>query len=168
MSNKLKLVIKRMLAYTLDIVFLFLILAPTAFLVEWIFDIEPQTNSQIWIAAIMSFSLPAWLYFFLSDLSRGGATIGKRIMKLRVCPIGEKEIITPGMAFIRTAVKLLPWEIAHVFGFALADALGSVFQSAGLITANVLIVIYLVILIKNRGEKSLHDIVSKTKVTFSN
>ena len=65
---------------------------------------------------------------------------------------------------LRTAVKLLPWELVHLFGFALAPQAGdlTVAQSVGLAAANVLVVIYLVCALVTRGRRSVHDYVART------
>lgn len=74
MSQKAALIMRRTTAYLIDVVLLFVVLAPTAFLVEAIFGFRPATNSQVWVAAVMSFSIPAWSYFLISDLSQRGMT----------------------------------------------------------------------------------------------
>ncbi|MBD3375796.1 hypothetical protein GF406_12240 [candidate division KSB1 bacterium] len=167
MSNNVELIIRRSGAYVIDVILLFVVIAPTAFLVKAIFGFQPTTYSQVWIAAIMSFSIPAWSYFLYSDLSWKGMTIGKRLLKVKVISINSNDL-NFGRALQRTAIKLLPWEFAHIFGFALADTISQTAVTAGLIAANLLIIIYLVILVMNAGKKSLHDVFAKTKVVLSN
>jgi uncharacterized RDD family membrane protein YckC len=159
------LLLKRLGAYLIDICLLFAILAPAATLVEWALGIFPRTPYQVWLATVMSFSIPAWLYFLLSDCSRSGATVGKKILRLKVTQVGGARVgVLRSLA--RTAVKLLPWEMAHIFGFALAEQIGTALQAAGLIAANVLVLVYLVVLIANRGRRSVHDLVVKTEVVL--
>ncbi len=159
------LIIKRSTAYLIDICLLFAILAPAATLVERALGIFPRTPYQVWLATVMSFSIPAWLYFLLSDCSRSGATLGKKILHLRVAQVDGAGV---GWlrALARTAIKLLPWEMAHIFGFALAEQVGAALQAAGLIAANVLVLVYLVVLILNHGRRSIHDLVVKTEVVL--
>jgi uncharacterized RDD family membrane protein YckC len=57
-------------------------------------------------------SLPIWLYFILSERSRWQATIGKRLLGLRVSAVSTDTLSTRQI-LIRTAAKLLPWEAAH-------------------------------------------------------
>ena len=166
MSKHIELMIRRSAAYLIDVILLFVVLAPTAFLVESIFGFQPSSNSQVWIAAIMSFSIPAWSYFLLSDLSSRGMTLGKRWLKVNVHSTNSNKI-NFNRALLRTAIKLLPWELAHIFGFALADVISQAALSVGLIAANLLIVIYLAILVKNGGKRSLHDIFAKTEVILT-
>lgn len=163
MFKNMEMIFRRSGAYVIDVVLLFIVMAPTAFMVESIFDFQPATSSQVWIAAIMSFSIPAWAYFLLSDLLWNGMTVGKRLLNVRVISLNSDEI-NFGRALLRTAIKLLPWELAHIFGFALADTISQSAISAGLIAANLLIMIYLVILVINGGKMSLHDIFAKTEV----
>jgi len=166
MSKSSELILRRSTAYILDIILLFLVLAPTAFLVEAIFDIQPQTRSQVWVAAVMSFSIPAWAYFLVSDLSHKGATVGKRIMKVRVVSTTSDDL-NFGRALIRTAVKLLPWETAHIFGFALADSISESVLVTGLVVSNLLVLVYLVVLFMNSGKKSMDDFPARTEVELS-
>jgi len=61
-------------------------------------------------------------------------------------------------------VKLLPWEFAHVFGFALADTVGEGLQLFGLLLSNLLVMIYFVVLVRNDGARTVHDFLAKTIV----
>lgn len=154
---------KRTTAYLLDVALLFAVLAPAALLVERWFNIKVQTPQQVWIATVLSFSLPAWSYFVLSDRSESGATIGKRLLRLRVTGVKGSRV-SLARALARTAVKLLPWETAHIFGFALAGQVGPAAQTAGLIGANVLTVAYFVSMLATGGRRSIHDLIVKTEV----
>jgi len=166
MSKNIELILRRSVAYVIDIILLFAILAPTAYLINYIFDFQPTASSHVWMAAVISFSIPAWSYFLFSDLSWKGMTIGKRLLKVKVVSINGNDL-NFGRALLRTAVKLLPWELAHIFGFALADTISQTAISAGLIAANLLIVIYLVMLFMNAGKISLHDLFARTEVQLS-
>lgn len=159
----LKLVLKRIAAYLIDIALLFAILAPAALLVERLLRITPQNAYQVWLAAVLSFSLPAWLYFCLSDQSKTGATLGKKILGVRVFST-KADRINLWRALARTAIKLLPWELAHIFGFGLAEQVSSQVQSAGLIASNALVIAYLAIFLVTGGKRSLHDILVHTEV----
>jgi len=157
------LAVRRITAYLIDIILLFVVLAPAATLVEWLLNLSPQTPRQVWIATVLSFSIPTWLYFLLSDHSTSGATLGKRLLQIRVTMTNGNR---PSLkrSFARTAIKLLPWEMVHVFGFALADELNVAMQSAGLIAANILLFFYLAITFASRGRRSLHDLLVGTQV----
>lgn len=157
-----KLIVRRCIAYAIDIVLLFAVLAPVSLLVKSMFHLEPETGLEIWRSAVLSFSIPVWLYFTVSDASSSGATVGKRLMRLSVARAAGD--ITVGRALARTAVKLLPWELAHIFGFALANILGEAAQLVGLTLANVFALVYFVVCAATRGARSVHDLVAGTAV----
>ena len=148
---------------------LFLVLFPVGrllrFAIGWPLPSSP-TGLGVWLASALNFSVPAWTYFVLSDSSARGATVGKSLLGLRVTRVNEGSV---GMARAlgRTAVKLLPWEITHLFAFALSARPGvslDVGQLIGLAIANVLIVVYLVVAAYTGGRRSVHDYVAATEV----
>lgn len=55
-------------------------------------------------------TLPVFLYFFLTERGPRRATLGKRVMHLRVEAAAEG---TRGNILLRNVLKLLPWEVAH-------------------------------------------------------
>jgi len=155
-----------MVAYGIDIVLLFVILAPVGFLAQWILGLPlPQTGPMIWRTLLWNFSLPAWLYFIGSDASATGATLGKRLLHLHVQTVTQHRLAV-GQALLRTAIKLLPWELVHLSAFALATDLSqfSLWQTLGLGTANVLVLLYVVVAGFYGGRCSVHDWVAKTEV----
>ncbi|GJM42345.1 MAG: hypothetical protein DHS20C20_26270 [Ardenticatenaceae bacterium] len=162
------LIFRRGAAYLLDIVILFTVLAPLGFFIQWLVSMDiAETGPEIARTLLWNFSIPAWLYFILSDSSSRGATWGKRFFKLHVVRNDEQRV---GFlrAVWRTAVKLLPWEMVHIFGFALSSDLTqlSSVQNIGLITANGLIILYVFLFIATRGRRSVHDFAAQTKVVF--
>lgn len=62
--------------------------------------------------AFVTLTLPVWLYFTVLETGEPSATLGKRLMKLRVASTGEGGIRF-GQVAIRNAIKFAPWEIAH-------------------------------------------------------
>jgi uncharacterized RDD family membrane protein YckC len=159
------LILRRSTAYLLDVVLLFVVLAPLAVLLRAVLDIRPDSAVQVWTATVLSFSLPAWAYFAVSDASKRGATVGKKLMKLMVVrSTADSGRLSYGRALGRSALKLLPWELAHVFGFALADIVGGPAQMAGLVLANALSVVYFGTCVATGGARSVHDYVAGTCV----
>ena len=159
------LILRRVAAYSIDIIILFSVLAPTSLLLNWLFG-TPQDGVMIWRAAVLSFSLPAWTYFVLSDWSRRGATLGKRLLNIAVADTTGQRISLV-RAFTRTAIKLLPWELTHiVFVFALDSQQFAIPQQTLLIIANLLLVIYLAVVILTRGRRSIHDVLVGTTVSI--
>ncbi len=62
---------------------------------------------------LLTVSLPIWFYFSGYESSPWQATPGKRWLGIRVNSIGGRPV-TFVRAFVRTVVKLLPFEIAHI------------------------------------------------------
>lgn len=157
--------LKRIGAYLLDISILFIILAPTGFLIQHVLGLSPSTAKEIYLTLVLNFSVPAWFYFACSDQTRRGATIGKRLLSLRT----ETETsgqVRMGKATVRTAVKMIPWELTHASGFLLAPALGELSPGnyAGIGMAYILIFVYLIVAWRTNGRRSTHDIVANTQV----
>ena len=83
----------------------------------------------------------------------------------RWLPLGPFTL-QPSLA--RTAIKLLPWELSHLAAFALGDRFGELttLQGVLLVIANLLAMIWLVLAIVSRGERSVHDHCCATRVTW--
>lgn len=62
---------------------------------------------------LLTISLPIWCYFALSESSPWRATVGKRLLGLYVTDTAGSRLGV-GRAFLRTAVKLLPWDLSHL------------------------------------------------------
>src|SRR5205823_1318795 len=90
---------------------------------------------------------------------------GKRLLGLRVTDIAGNRI---GFrrALLRTVVKLIPWEVSHLSLFLptpiLTDGQGGFLP--GLISANVLIVVYLAVIVMTAGKQGVHDLMARTIV----
>ncbi|MEM7203099.1 MAG: RDD family protein [Planctomycetota bacterium] len=71
--------------------------------------------TEAWAGQALGFvltTLPFGLYFALTESSRAGASVGKRLLGLRV-ETGSGAAVSLGRAFARTAGKLVPWELGH-------------------------------------------------------
>lgn len=62
--------------------------------------------------SFLGLTLPVILYFAIAESSRWQATIGKRALGLRVQTVTGARIGL-GRSLARSAIKFLPWEIAH-------------------------------------------------------
>ncbi len=156
---------RRVAAYLLDILLLFIVLAPLGQLILGLRGATPRSGPEIAQTILWNFSLPAWLYFALSEGSASGATLGKRLLALQVrTERGSR--LGLGRSLARTAVKLLPWELVHIFAFALSADLSEFrpLQLGGVSVANLLTLTYLVVVIATRGRRSVHDFVAGTLV----
>jgi hypothetical protein len=76
------LLVRRTGAFLIDVALLFVVLAPLGFLLQHALEFTPATSQQIWVALVVNFSLPTWLYFAISDTSEHGATLGKRWLRV--------------------------------------------------------------------------------------
>jgi len=157
--------LRRSFAYLVDIAILFAVLGPAGFLVQQAIGYVPSTGPEIWGVLVLNFSIPVWIYFWLSDASASGSTLGKRIFRVRVVR-SDGQALGTGRALARTALKLLPWELVHLSAFALSNNLDvlSMVQGIGLVVANLLMLVYLGLAFASRGRRSAHDIFVDTKV----
>ncbi len=164
------LALKRLFAYWLD----FLILAVCLTTPQWIIYIltsgfpfsRLNTGIEIELWVIFTISIPVWSYFILCELLKQ-QTIGKRILKLVVsneegCKISIKQ------AFTRTFIRLLPWELTHII-ILIPEPWWSVEElknSFLIYIPNFIMLLYIVILMGNKGVKGFHDYISNTRVTM--
>ena len=156
---------RRVGAYLLDIVLLFVVLAPLGFVIQLAIGWAPETGPEIYRMLLINFSLPVWLYFILFESSGRGATIGKRLVGLQV---ELQPSATPKWPriLLRTGIKFVPWEMVHFASFALAPADGSftVLQSSLLTLAWLLMFAYLFWAWRSRGRQGPHDRLAGTRI----
>lgn len=110
-------------------------------------------------------TLPVGLYFALSEASSRQATWGKRRMGLQVVRSdGTRLHLSRSLA--RTALKFVPWELAHtcIWQVRFADSSQAWLINGGFILVWVLGAIYLVSLIVNKRKQTLYDWLAKTYV----
>lgn len=161
------LLLRRPLAYFIDFVIVWCACLLPQILTYQLFDGVPfrylTKPHHVYFWVLFTVSLPIWLYFILFEKSKRQSTPGKQILKLRVIKENGGRI-TGGQSFLRTGVKLLPWEITHVGLLSVYFAPHPTVGPA-LYLANGLMVIYIVYFVFRRGAYTLHDLVSKTKVT---
>jgi uncharacterized RDD family membrane protein YckC len=117
---------------------------------------------ELWV--LLTISLPVWIYFIFNEYYKQ-QTIGKRLLELMV--VSEKGIkISLKQAFLRTFIRLLPWELTHIIilipepWWNMKDLENSYF----IYIPNVIMIIYMVVLFWNKGTKGIHDYLSRTKV----
>lgn len=165
MRDAVRPVIRRLAAYAIDVVILAAILIPLAFGTQLVIGYRPDTGVGVWLASLATISVPSWLYFTLSDASSRGATLGKRLLGLRATTV-DGERVGLGRALARTAIKLVPWELTHLTFFALSPQLGTFtgMQLGLLWVVYGLFAVYLVVALRHRGERSVHDLVVGTVV----
>lgn len=99
-------------------------------------------------------TLPISLYFILCECSKWQVTLGKR--KMGICVVdafGHR--ISIGRSALRTAVKFLPWEIAHfgIWRLMLPSSLSEITVYIILNAVNLVILTYLIIPFTNKKRK---------------
>jgi uncharacterized RDD family membrane protein YckC len=128
-------------------------------------SLAPSSAAQWHLFLLATVSLPCWLYYALGDASARQATFGKRWLGLRVVDVYGARI---GLvrSLVRNAVKLVPWEIAHV---ALCFP-EPVFVTHHIGMPRLLVVsyavmgVYLSALLMTLKKQSVHDLVAGTYV----
>jgi uncharacterized RDD family membrane protein YckC len=114
---------------------------------------------------LLTFSLPLWLYFTILESSARQATPGKRILKLKVVDLSGERIRAP-RAFLRTILKLLPWELAFV-AVLLPEPIfldPSVVARPALFLLYFLLGLYMLAMILSPRKRGIHDLLSGTLV----
>ena len=77
---------------------------------------EPSRPLNPWVGqaiGFLSMTLPVVLYFAVSESSRHQATLGKRVLGLKV-RFHRTTQVSFGVALVRNAVKFIPWEVGHL------------------------------------------------------
>jgi uncharacterized RDD family membrane protein YckC len=124
-------------------------------------------NAELY--TLITISLPTWLYFSSFEASPWQATLGKRLLKLETLEKGSRDRLSFLQAFVRTLIKLAPWEIAHLTNnlpVPLWYDPDPGFR-AGFILVPVLVVIYIVVAFVTPDRQSVHDLLAKTIVIRS-
>lgn len=115
--------------------------------------------------------LPVGIYLFVSEASARQATVGKRVLRMRV--VARDGSRAPAWRIlVRTIVKLLPWEIAHFFVWhtvaaASGDGVFPPWLIIGLVIADILPVAYVLTVLLEPQRRGPHDLVAGTRVVRS-
>ncbi|OQA21742.1 MAG: RDD family protein [Chloroflexi bacterium ADurb.Bin360] len=160
---------RRICAYLVDYGLLFGVLIPLQLLLYRVGRGFPynllQNGLQIELWIWLSVSLPAWLYFALSESSPRQGTFGKRLLGLQVADL-QGDRIGFGRALLRTVIKLLPWELTHL-SLMLPVPMWWDPQPTlrpEIVGVYALVGVYLVTLFLNPRRQSVHDLVARTVV----
>ena len=117
--------------------------------------------------AFLVVTLPIGLYFALFERSRWQATPGKRRMRLRVEVEGrDRPRLGLARSLGRTALKLLPWELAHacIWQVRFAPPEAQALVSAGFVLVWVLVGANAWSLLADPARRTLYDRVLGTRV----
>lgn len=113
------------------------------------------------LIAFVTTVLPVALYFAVSESSAGRATWGKRRRGLRVATTAGARLGFT-RAFVRAALKLLPWQLAHtclfnIPGWPMATAQPPVWVIVGFSLVWVIVAVYLISLFVGRNRRTPYD-----------
>jgi uncharacterized RDD family membrane protein YckC len=166
---------RRSIAYLIDSLLVFVVFVVVAQRFLFVPVRQLVLGSDDWFRSgwntelytLLTISLPTWLYFTLSETSSWQGTIGKRLLRLRTLDAMGGERVPLGRAFLRTLLKLAPWEIAHLTnnlpvpmwydpdpGFRI-----------GFVVVPVLAVIYLIVASVTQHKQGPHDLAARTVVS---
>ena len=158
-------IIRRLGAFLVDYL-LIMGYAGILFLTSSLFNTQNMGPVSGQITGLLSLTIPVFLYFYICEQSPAGATIGKRVFKLKVVsPHGRNSI------FVRNLIKFLPWEIAHagvhwVMYYSRQGTETPVWVFALLVVPQVLGVLYIVSLFHSKGSGSVYDSIAGTRVSI--
>jgi hypothetical protein len=165
-----KLILRRLVAFCLDYTII-AIYALLLFGISKVMNLEKMTSTPIsgQLLGFVSLTLPVFLYFFLTEKSESRATIGKRVMNISIrskTENAEKRIL------LRNILKFLPWEIAHtgvhcVVFFSKSQNIVPFWIWILLILPQLITIAYLFSIVISKGESSIYDSISKTKVKIN-
>ena len=120
------------------------------------------------IAGFMLLTMPVVLYFSVMESSATGATLGKRLFHLRVVTLDGSRL-SFGRGFLRSAVKFLPWELAHftiwhlVYGGS-GHSRPPAWTAVTLTAVYVLAAAFLVTLFVGREHRTIYDRIAGSRV----
>ena len=120
-----------------------------------------QTSSTLYITKIAV----TLIYFSILPYLRNGQTIGKRITKIKVESNNNQEL-NPGLMFLRGTISSLIY-IDIINMIALSVASPNAWYNITYLTSSLTYVTYIVLLqfiIIRKDKRSLHDLISNTKV----
>ncbi len=129
---------------------------------EWF---ENSLNMELYV--LVSISFPVWLYFTLLDSKIAKGSPGKRLLKLSLVEQNDsQQRISVGKSFLRTILKLLPWEIIHlgiIFPVPLYFVEEPEFRLVSIIGI-LLFISYALSIFLKRSKQTLYDMLIKTQV----
>lgn len=161
---------KRLTAFAIDLAILFALLAPLQMLIDKLFgvsvlraDIEGFGLEGM---ALITLSLPTWLYFIYFEGSKWQATPGKMVLRLMVTD-DDGHRLRARRAVLRTFVKMFPLEAAYLTYFIPSPwftAYGRGEFRFGAILVVGMALVYLLITTWNEQHQSMHDLIAESLV----
>ena len=173
-SRKQTLVIRRMGAFIIDIlpivIYIFITLAiGIGFVRGPLKDADPLDPVLSDLVAFITVILPVILYFAIQESSSRRATWGKRRLGLQVVTLDGTKL-SFWQAFLRSALKFLPWQIAHTCIFHIPGWPSNPQEPekwvvAGFVVAYLLLAITLLTLFLSKRQRTPYDRIAGTVVS---
>ena len=129
-----------------------------------LYEMTKLSKNSLFIEALVSFS-----YFGIAAYLMKGQTLGKKIQKIKVVPVEGKEL-NPHLFILRSVIliNLIP-QIASICAILFLKEKQWILASGIISNISLTITFALVmVLIFRNDERSLHDLICKTKVIETN
>jgi uncharacterized RDD family membrane protein YckC len=162
---------RRLAAYVIDVALVAIVLVGVQFILSKLSGGFPfnllTTGLRIEVWVFLTISFPTWIYFARSESSDLQATLGKRLLNLRVTDT-HQEPISFLRALARTLIKLIPWELTHIVLFFPTPIMTDPNPTPrlGLFLVYPLLALYMLSMIFTPRKRSIHDLVVGTLVLF--
>ena len=118
------------------------------------------------VLAFVVLVLPVILYFALQESSSQQATWGKRHAKIKVTTVRGARM-SLWQSLLRSAIKFLPWQLAHVCIIYIWYGSQSTIFLIGSLVAQGLVIIYIVCLWFSKKHRTPYDWIAGTYVVIA-
>lgn len=130
---------------------------------NWDFNNNPFVGQLI---GFFFLTLPVVTYCYLTEKGSWKATIGKKLRNLKVVTEGANPSHN---ILLRNILKFVPWEISHtgvhwIIYYTSTDMETPFWIWIILITPQIVVVLYLISIFTTKGQSSIYDHISKTKI----
>ena len=166
-------ILKRALAFSIDyfiiIIYAVILFGITLYLesIELI-SLENIGPVEGQLIGLFTLTIPVFCYFFLSESSKKSATVGKRMMSIK---IDTKELKNSERIalFKRNLFKFIPWEIAHtgvhwLLYYDKQSLEPGILVWSLLILPQLIVMSYILSIFLSAGSESLYDKLSEVRV----
>jgi uncharacterized RDD family membrane protein YckC len=119
------------------------------------------------ITGFMFITLPVYLYFAICEGSKAHATWGKRKMGIVVTGIYGQPIEL-GSSFFRSALKFVPWELAHftIWHMVIPSDTPDYLIYSLLVTVYGLVILYLISPFWSKNKQTIYDSIAGTVIRY--
>lgn len=159
---------KRIAAFAIDLAFLACMLMLLHVVLDRLLSVhyEDVEGFPLLAYSLLTVSLPMWLYFTFAESSRFGATLGKRLLRLRVTD-DDGGRLGRGRALLRTIVKLFPVDTALAtlcIPTPIFAPEGRVEYRFGTVLVFAMLMVYLFMTTWTETKQSMHDLIAESFV----